>query len=136
MDLDFEDEPEEESVELPMPEGMALRDYQVLALEKIDDAWKTYSRVLAVLATGAGKTICFSKLTQKEVIANRGRVLILAHTEELLDQAADKLFKSTGLTSEREKADEHASLGADIVIASIQTMSKTQRLLGFPDKLR
>jgi superfamily II DNA or RNA helicase len=135
MDLDIDEviEPEEEGIDLPMPGGMQARDYQLRALEAIEAGWQTYNRQLVVMATGTGKTVLFSKITQA-VVAKGGKVLILAHTEELLDQAADKLFRSTGLRSEREKAEEYASTGADVVIASIQTISKDDRLLAFPDK--
>jgi len=132
LGLDDDEEAEEVSVDLPMPNGMALRPYQVEAIEKIAKGWETYSRQLAVLATGAGKTIIFSHITKAEV-AKGGRVLVVAHTEELLDQAADKLFKSTGLVSEREKAQDFASLSANVVIASIQTLAKDARLTAFPD---
>jgi superfamily II DNA or RNA helicase len=76
-------------------------------------------------------TVLFSKIIQK-VVAKGGRCLVVAHTEELLDQAADKLFRSTGLVSEREKAEEFASTGAQVVVASIQTLSKYNRLTAFP----
>ena len=133
FDLDLEEEPietNETEVDLPMPSGMGLRDYQIRALDSINEAWKTYNRIMVEIATGAGKTIVFSKLTQQEV-AKGGRVLIIAHSEELIGQAADKLKKSTGLECDREKADEYASISAKVVVASVQTLSKTDRLLAF-----
>lgn len=135
MDLGIDDEPESidvpaESIDL-MPGGMRPRDYQIRQFQAVKEGWATYSRQLGVGATGTGKTVLFSMVTADEVKAG-GRVLIVAHTEELLDQAADKLNLATGLKSEREKAEEFASLGADIVIASIQTLAKTDRLMAFP----
>ena len=134
FDLDFDDSPavldfEEAPARTP---GFSLRDYQDACLVAIDDAWLTLSRILAVLATGGGKTIIFSQVTRK-VVNRGGRALILAHTEELLNQAADKLFRSTGLESEREKAASRASLDAPVVIASVQTLARDARLTGFPD---
>jgi superfamily II DNA or RNA helicase len=130
----LDDEPEElaPEVSLPMPNGFVLRDYQVKCLNDVRESWASYSRVLCVLPTGAGKTVVFSHVI-KEQIAKGGRVLVIAHTEELLDQAAAKLLSTTGINSEREKASEHASLSAAVVIASIQTLSKDARLMGFPD---
>lgn len=113
--------------------GFSLRDYQEECLAKIDAGWAAgFTRLLAVLATGCGKTIIFSQVTAKEVAAG-GRVLIIAHTEELLEQAATKLEKSTGVTSEREKAEHHADLNARVVIASVQTLAREARLTAFPD---
>ena len=54
------------------------------------------TKTLLVLPTGCGKTIVFSKIIEDRVRAGE-RVLVLAHRGELLDQASDKLEKSTGL---------------------------------------
>jgi superfamily II DNA or RNA helicase len=131
---------EYEGVDLPMPAGMELRDYQVRALEAIRSGWKEYSRQLVVMATGTGKTVLFSHITSDEIageirgeVRRGGRVLILAHTEELLDQARDKLQRSTGIEADREKAEDRASLDSSVVIASVQTLCKDARLLGFAD---
>ena len=129
--IEEEDLQEIQEVDLPMPGGMGLRDYQVKALEAIEGAWKDYRRIMVEMCTGAGKTILFSKLTEREV-KRGGRVLILAHSEELIGQAADKLKRATGLDCEREKADEYASTTARVVVASIQTLSKDARLMAFP----
>jgi len=135
MDLGIDDEPPVtepviDEIDLPLPNGIVARDYQLRALDKIAEGWGTY-RQLVVMATGTGKTVLFSKIT--EGFVRRGlKVLIVAHTEELLDQAADKLLRATGIKSDREKADEYAGLGAQVVIASIQTLSKDDRLTQFP----
>ena len=57
---------------------------------------------------------------------------ILAHRDELLDQARDKIFRAVGLLADKEKADDYASLSSDIVVASVQTLSRRDRLLRFP----
>ena len=114
----------------PEPRGFALRDYQIKCLADIEAGWKTQSRLLAVLGTGGGKTIIFSSVAKREV-ERGGQVLILAHTDELLDQAIDKLERSTGLTAEKEKADERASPYAQIVVASVPTLQRTERLTSF-----
>lgn len=87
---------------------------------------------LAVLPTGTGKTIVFSAIIQHEVAQGR-RVLILAHRAELLEQAADKLYKVTGLKSAVEKA-ESSSLETEyrVTVGSVQTMCRPERLEQFP----
>ena len=63
------------------------------------------------------------------------RVLILAHRGELLDQAADKLKKSTGLGCSVEKAEE-SCLGSwfRVTVGSVQTLMREKRLAQFkPD---
>lgn len=80
-----------------------------------------------------GKTICFSAITASEVSAGR-RVLILAHRAELLDQAADKLYRSTGLKCAREKAEE-SCLGSwyRVTVGSVQSLCRPKRLEKFSD---
>lgn len=82
-----------------------------------------------------GKTIVFSSITEEQV--RRGdKVLILAHREELLKQAADKLEKATGLVSAIEKA-EQTSIGAwnRVVVGSVQSLAQDKRLNMFkPDE--
>ena len=97
---------------------MILRPYQSEAIERAIASLREYTKVLGVAATGAGKTIMFSKLAAEA----RGRVLIIAHREELLTQASDKLARSTGITADLERADARASLESKVVVASIQTL--------------
>jgi len=111
---------------------MELRDYQQEARQSIQDEWqKGTKRTLLVLPTGCGKTIVFSKVIEDRVTLGE-RVLVLAHRGELLDQAADKLEKSTGLKCATEKA-EHTSIGSwyRVVVGSIQTLMRDKRLRQF-----
>lgn len=110
---------------------MELRDYQNEAIEAIRNEWKDHNRTLLVLPTGCGKTIVFSKVAQAR--AKLGRVLILAHRDELLDQAADKLRKSFGVESCKEKAAESCIGRAEpVVVGSVQTLQSLRRLEKFP----
>jgi len=114
---------------------MDLRPYQLQAKEAILAEWdKGVRRTLLVLPTGTGKTIVFSKVIEDQVREGQ-RVLVLAHRSELLDQAADKLAKSTGLFTATEKAEE-SSLGSwfRVVVGSVQTLMREKRLNQFtPD---
>src|ERR1700749_3083269 len=65
-----------------------LRPYQREAIEAVLAARRSgVRRMLVCLPTGAGKTVIFSELAQ---LARR-QVLVLAHREELLAQAQEKL---------------------------------------------
>lgn len=111
---------------------MELRPYQQEARESIQSEWKKgVQRTLLVLPTGCGKTIVFSKVIEDRVRLGE-RVLVLAHRGELLDQASDKLEKSTGLKTATEKA-EQTSLGTwyRVVVGSVQTMMRDKRLQQF-----
>ncbi|ADY54689.1 type III restriction protein res subunit [Syntrophobotulus glycolicus DSM 8271] len=111
---------------------MELRPYQSEAKEAIQNEWRQgLLKTLLVLPTGTGKTIVFSKLTE-DCVRDGERVLILAHRGELLDQAADKLSKSTGLGCAVEKAEE-SCLGSwfRVVVGSVQSLMREKRLSQF-----
>lgn len=113
---------------------MKLRPYQQEAMQSIFYEWSTgVKRTLLVLPTGCGKTIVFAKVAE-ECVKEGDRVLILAHRGELLDQAADKIGKSTGLGCATEKA-EQTCIGSwfRIVVGSVQSMMREKRLSQFPD---
>lgn len=107
---------------------MQLRDYQLEAKRQVLDHWQTgIDKTLLILPTGTGKTIVFSSITE-EVVRNGGRVLILAHREELLNQAADKLQRATGLGCAVEKADSYGhDTWFNVVVGSVQTMQRLDR---------
>jgi superfamily II DNA or RNA helicase len=112
---------------------MSLRPYQKEAKEAIFAEWaKGILKTLLVLPTGTGKTIVFADVTA-DCVRYGERVLILAHRGELLDQAADKLSKSTGLGCATEKAEE-TCLGSwfRVVVGSVQSLMREKRLNQFP----
>ena len=77
-------------------------------------------RPLLVLPTGTGKTIVFALLVQRR----GGRSLILAHRDELIQQAVDKLRlvdPTLALGVVQAAHDEHT---APTVVASVQTLSR------------
>lgn len=111
----------------------ALRPYQQAARDSIHAQWEQGRlRTLLVLPTGTGKTIVFASVAADQVRAG-DRVLILAHRGELLEQAADKLQRSTGLVSAVEKA-ESTCLNSwfRVVVGSVQTLQRPARLERFP----
>ena len=115
--------------------GMELRPYQEEARRSVEDAWMSGTkRTLLVLPTGTGKTIVFAKITE-DMVRSGKHVLILAHRGELLDQAADKIKKSTGLGCSVEKA-EQSCLDSwfNVTVGSVQSLQRETRLQKFrPD---
>ena len=112
---------------------MELRPYQKEAKEAMFEQWDSgVLKTLLVLPTGCGKTVVFAKVTE-ECVRKGDRVLILAHRGELLDQAADKLMKTTGLGCALEKA-ESSCQGSwfRVVVGSVQTLMREKRLGSFP----
>lgn len=113
---------------------MDLRYYQEEARNAVLGEWaKGQRKTLASLPTGTGKTVIFASVLQHQVRIPGRRGLILAHREELLTQAADKLEKVTGMKAVLEKA-KSTSLGAPeaVTIGSVQSLAQPARLERFP----
>jgi superfamily II DNA or RNA helicase len=110
--------------------GFELRQYQEDAVQAILKAWREFMRILLVVPTAGGKTIIFAALA--ELLLGLGhRVLILAHRDELIDQAIDKLYRARRLVAVKEKAQDRAPLDAGVVVASVQTLCRPNRLEHF-----
>lgn len=116
-----------------MDKKMELRPYQQEAKDSIFEQWESVDKTLLVLPTGCGKTIVFAKVAE-ECVRRGKRVLIMAHRGELLEQASDKIYKTTGLRCAVEKAEE-TCLGSwfRIVVGSVQSLQREKRLSRFPD---
>lgn len=113
---------------------MELRPYQAEAKAAVFEQWdKGAFKTLLVLPTGCGKTIVFAKVAE-DCVRQGYRVLILAHRGELLEQAADKIKKSTNLGCATEKA-EQTCLGSwfRITVGSVQSMQREKRLSQFSE---
>src|SRR5687768_10542013 len=108
---------------------LKLRDYQSATIEAIHTRWDAGDRrTAAVLPTGAGKTFVFSHLVTRWLERNPGkRVLILAHTEELVMQAYQDL---RGVAPELNIGIVKAArnqVTADVIIACVPTLRSVKR---------
>jgi len=110
---------------------MNLRPYQEDFVAGVAKGFHAgFRRLLGALPTGGGKTICFAKVAQRFWEKRNEKTLILAHREELIEQAADKVFTATGITPSIEKAGQHADPDSKVVVGSIQTL-QSSRLAGW-----
>ena len=104
---------------------MKLRDYQQKAEDAVFKEWQDgNASTLIVLPTGCGKTIVFASIIQRMA----KRTMVLAHREELIWQARDKIEKTTGLRADVEMGDYKASVHvdlfhskSDVIVSTIQT---------------
>jgi superfamily II DNA or RNA helicase len=108
---------------------MGLRAYQMKAREDIHKGFEEFDRQIAVVPTGGGKTIIFSRLAED---LQPRRTLILAHREELITQAVDKLATATGIPAQVEMGEDRAGLDAPVVVASVQTLLREKRRERWP----
>lgn len=103
---------------------MRLRDYQEAAANGVFEAWKENTSALAVLPTGLGKTVLFAEIIRR--MHERGaRAMVLAHREELITQAADKIRRVTGLEAEIEMGEYHVQSWwgelPPVIVSTVQT---------------
>ena len=106
---------------------LSVRPYQRRALDAIEEAEREgLRRPLLVYPTGTGKTVIFSHALKER--AEKGRGLVLVHREELAAQTVEKIrMVAPELTTGIVKADRN-ELDADVVVASVQTVSRDKRL--------
>ena len=102
-----------------------LRPYQQEAVAAVYEHLRTKNtNPCVVIPTGGGKAVCLAQIAKDAVERWNGRVLIVAHVRELLEQNADKIRKlcpelrigvfSAGLKSR--------DTGEQVIVAGIQSV--------------
>lgn len=105
------------------PPKVNPRDYQLEAIDAARQEYRAGRRSTAIiLPTGSGKTIVFGLIIHR-LIEKGGRGLVLAHRNELISQAVQKL-ELCGVDAQVEKAAQYARTlyDPDAVVATVQTM--------------
>lgn len=102
--------------------AQALRDYQRKAIDDAKRAYRDGKRaILMVAPTGAGKTLLGCEIV-KGAVDKGGTVLWLAHREELISQARERLLAHgidrVGLIAAGQRA-----VHARVQVASVQTLA-------------
>ena len=76
---------------------MKLRPYQERIHAETVQALNQVKRVLLQLPTGGGKTVLFNHIAYNDYVKAGKRVLIIADRRELINQAATKFHRATGM---------------------------------------
>ncbi|HEY9173796.1 MAG TPA: DEAD/DEAH box helicase [Verrucomicrobiae bacterium] len=101
---------------------MNLRPYQLAAADAIFKEWQDNDSTLVVMPTGGGKTVLFADVIRRMFPR---RALVIAHREELIFQARDKIQRVTGLSADVEMGEYRADGGlfgaSRVVVSTIQT---------------
>lgn len=102
---------------------ITLRPYQLEALDGTHEQFEQNDSSLLVMATGLGKTVVFAELAREFMPS--GRVMVLAHREELVSQAYLTLRDITGCEADIEmgeyRANAYGAFRSRLVISTIQT---------------
>lgn len=112
------------------------RDYQAEALSGIHEQFQNNDSTLLVMATGLGKTITFSQVARDYL--KHGRVVVLAHREELISQAHQKLWHICGIEPDIEMGEyrthDFDAFRSRLMVSTIQTQIAGNRMEKFkPD---
>lgn len=109
---------------------MALRGYQLECIASTLQLFAQGVRRIAVsLPVGSGKTVVFAHLIPQlpPLPGRRGRVLVLAHRTELLEQAAARISGANPrLRVGVEQGSVRAASDADVVVASVPTLGRSR----------
>jgi superfamily II DNA or RNA helicase len=99
---------------------MTLRPYQETFINNIAASLRSNRKVVAQLATGGGKTVCFSAICDRFTARNTSDILILVHREELLAQATKAIRIPTQSVTAGMKSIPHAR----VYVAMVETAYK------------
>ncbi len=114
-----------------MINGFGLRDYQEEAITATHAAWaRGVNRPAVVLPTGSGKTVIFSHITKAWT---SGRIVILVHRDELVNQTVSQLTRNAPELSVGVVKAERNDVLADVIVASVQTLRKPERMQAIKD---
>lgn len=121
----------------PLPAGQGyfeLRPYQGEAADRVFEELNIHPSTLVVMPTGTGKTVLFAEIALRWP-DNLGRVLVLAHREELIDQAAEKIGLHLGDMPGIEMGARREATGmlgpSKVLVASVQTLQLARRAAKF-----
>jgi superfamily II DNA or RNA helicase len=115
------------AVPASLPPPFTLRPYQETCVNRVLTRFYEQpqgGRALIVLPTGGGKTIVFTEIARRLMM----NTLVIAHRQELLQQAADKFLLADPLAVIGQVGAGRHEYGAPITVASIQTISRPEHL--------
>jgi superfamily II DNA or RNA helicase len=107
----------------------------------VETAWRDKRSTLLVMPTGSGKTVTFAEIIRRQFPR---RALVLAHRNELVWQAQDKIARITGWRVDVEMGEHRADMscmfgGPRVVVSTVQTQSSggdgTGRMTRFDPRL-
>lgn len=107
-----------------------LRPYQEEAIAAVDRDHEQHRAVLIVMATGTGKTTVFSQIIRRRLMGEAPafppcRALVVAHRQELIEQAARRVAAESDLGLLDIGVEMGTERGADhhlVVVASVQSL--------------
>jgi superfamily II DNA or RNA helicase len=121
-------------LDLDEPPFFRLRSYQRDWKDSTTECrTKGFTRLLLDAVGGSGKTSYAGALMREEWDKRQGRSLILENRQQLVAQTAKRIRDETGLEVDIEMGAHTASPFAHVVVASVASIGRHNRLTAFPD---
>jgi len=118
---------------------VALRGYQHDCLESVKrDYQDGINLQLFVLPTASGKATIIAYLPQYLGMSKGEQMLVLVHRNDLVGQTARRIQRyNPNLLVDIEQGQDRANKHADVIVASVQSISRDNRLHRFnPDQFK
>jgi superfamily II DNA or RNA helicase len=104
---------------------MKLRKFQNDASDSVLTEFEKANSTLVVLPTGCGKTVVFADVSRRMWLKTNRRVMVIAHREELIFQARDKIMTCAGLEAQVEMGGYRVDKGLfgypPVIVSTVQT---------------
>ena len=105
---------------------MKLRKFQNDASDSVFAEFEKANSTLVVLPTGCGKTVVFADVSRRMYEKTDGqRIMVIAHREELIFQAKDKVTAVAGLEAQVEMGEYRVEKGLfgypPVIVSTVQT---------------
>jgi superfamily II DNA or RNA helicase len=104
---------------------MKLRQYQHEAVSGIFSEFEKVTATLVVIPTGGGKTVIFADVARRVWTERKTRIMVIAHREELIFQAKDKIASFAGLEAQVEMGMYSVDKGLfgypPVIVSTVQT---------------
>lgn len=111
---------------------MIPRDYQRAAVDAAHDRSAEHGNTMLVLPTGAGKTAIAGFYVGEQAERDRdAKVLVLQHTDELIEQNRSAIGQISGLGTSVVKAEQDCWDGP-VIFGSVQTLAREHRRASMP----
>ena len=103
-----------------------LRDYQHEMLGRLESAWEKHRSVMVQMPTGTGKTVLLAEVIKRHTEGrSKGKVLIVAHRRELIEQIQQTLSAFEMRNEEcGMRNDDYSEAESGVVVESIQKISR------------
>lgn len=111
-----------------------LEEYQEVFISDIKTSLIEHQAIIAQLATGGGKTVCFATICKRFIDFSGKDIIIFVHRKELLEQTRKTLWKWYGIVSQEISANTKViDSNAKVFVSMVETFNNRAKNSKFLD---